>query len=95
MKQEKIFTLLEALYGETIERESAWRTYQNFLNICADEDNETMDYMLHVVNMNHKERLNLRNLIAEKGYELTPNELNQYIFLLLLAIYDHIESNLP
>ena len=44
--------------------------------------------------MTAKERLVLRNSIAERGYELTPNELNQYIFLLMLAIYEHIESNL-
>jgi len=94
MKQERIFRLLEALYGDTIKKESALKSYTNFLEICSDEDKTTMEYLLHVVNMTTRERLRLRNSIAERGYELTPNELNQYIFLLLLAIHDHIESNL-
>lgn len=44
--------------------------------------------------MTTKQRLVLRNSIAERGYELTPNELDQYIFLLTLAIYEYIEDNI-
>ena len=94
MKQERIFNLLQALYIDTIKEESALRSYKNFLKICSDEDDTTLEYLLYVRNMTAKERLVLRNSIAERGYELTPNELNQYIFLLMLAIYEHIESNL-
>tara|TARA_R110000824_G_scaffold27621_6_gene93687 strand:- start:67 stop:354 length:288 start_codon:yes stop_codon:yes gene_type:complete len=94
MKQERIFNLLQALYIDTIKEESALRSYKNFLKICSDEDDTTLEYLLYVINMTAKERLVLRNSIAERGYELTPNELNQYIFLLMLAIYEHIESNL-
>ena len=89
MKQEKITTLLNALYNDAIKPDSAWETYMNFYKLCLDGDSDTLDYLHHVVNMTSKERLDLRNRIAEKGFELTPNQLNQYIFLLLLAIYDY------
>tara|TARA_Y100001973_G_scaffold70618_1_gene102994 strand:+ start:91 stop:390 length:300 start_codon:yes stop_codon:yes gene_type:complete len=93
MKQERIFKLLQALYIDTIKEESALKSYKNFLKICSDEDDTTLEYLLNVVSMTAKERLVLRNSIAERGYELTPNELDQYIFLLTLAIYEHIEGN--
>ena len=40
------------------------------------------------LSMGAEERLRLRSRIAEKGFELTPNQLDQYIFLLFLAIYN-------
>ena len=89
MNQEKIFTLLTSLYDDTIALDSAWNTYRNFLQMCSDDDDETMEYLLNVVNMTARERLHLRNKIAERGFELTPNELNQYIFLLLMAVLDY------
>ena len=92
MKQEKITTLLKALYNDTIKSDSAWETYINFYKLCLDSDNDTIDYLYYVVNMNQEHRLRLRNRIAEKGFELTPNELNQYIFLLIMAMYDYIND---
>tara|TARA_R110000824_G_scaffold62141_1_gene164754 strand:+ start:4723 stop:4881 length:159 start_codon:yes stop_codon:yes gene_type:complete len=47
-----------------------------------------MEYMHGVISMGAEERLRLRSRIAEKGFELTPNQLDQYIFLLFLAIYN-------
>jgi hypothetical protein len=93
MTKEKIISLLVALHDDPIEINSALRTYDNFLQIFKEEDEETMDYMFGIVNMNLSQRLILRNSIAERGYELTPNELDQYIFLLLMAIYNHIGSD--
>mgnify|MGYP003118968369 CR=1 FL=1 len=92
MKQEKISTLLNALYSDAIKSDSAWETYIKFYKLCLENDNDTMDYLHEVVNMNHIQRLALRNNIAEKGYELTPSQLDQYIFLLLLAIYDYMSD---
>ena len=89
MRQEKISTLLNALYNDAIKPDSAWETYIKFYKLCLDQDVDTMEYLQGVVNMDQKQRLILRNRIAERGFELTPNELNQYIFLLLLSIYDY------
>ena len=93
MTKEKIISLLVALHDDPIEINSALRTYDNFLEIFQEEDQETLEYMLGIVNMNLKQRLVLRNKIAERGYELTPNELDQYIFLLLMALYNHMGSD--
>tara|TARA_R100000008_G_C3507711_1_gene127135 strand:+ start:379 stop:657 length:279 start_codon:yes stop_codon:yes gene_type:complete len=90
MDQEELLTLLIILFDDTIDPDRAWRTYNNFVNIFEDEDPATVDYLLDVVNMNHKQRLILRNRIAERGFELTPNELDQYIFILLMALYKYV-----
>jgi len=81
MKQEKISTLLEP--------EPAFETYNSFYKLCLDDDDDTIRYLHGIVNMNENQRLKLRNDIAEKGFELTPSQLDQYVFILLLAIYDH------
>ena len=90
MKHEELLTLLVILYDNTIDFDKAWRTYNNFLAIFKDEDEATIDYLLNIVNMNYRQKLLLRNRIAERGYELTPNELDQYIFILLMALYKYV-----
>ena len=90
MEQEELLTLLVILYDNTIDFDKAWRTYNNFLAIFKDEDEDTIDYLLNIVNMNYRQKLLLRNRIAERGYELTPNELDQYIFILLMALYKYV-----
>ena len=90
MKHEDLLTLLVILYDNTIDLDKAWRTYNNFLAIFKDEDEATIDYLLNIVNMNYRQKLLLRNRIAERGYELTPNELDQYIFILLMALYKYV-----
>tara|TARA_R110002050_G_scaffold37651_3_gene93235 strand:+ start:108 stop:386 length:279 start_codon:yes stop_codon:yes gene_type:complete len=90
MEQEELLTLLVILYENTIDFDKAWRTYNNFLAIFKDEDEDTIDYLLNIVNMNYRQKLLLRNRIAERGYELTPNELDQYIFILLMALYKYV-----
>jgi hypothetical protein len=89
MKQQKISALLKALYHDTIKLESVNTTYNNFYKLCLDSDKSTMDYLHDVINMCLSERLELRSRIAERGFELTPNQLDQYIFILVLAIYDY------
>jgi len=92
MKRQQISILLEAFYSDAIESEDAWRTYNNFYQICSEGDQDTIDYLHKVIDMEREARLLLRNRIAERGFELTPNQLDQYIFLLFLAIYDNIDD---
>jgi hypothetical protein len=89
MKKEKILTLLKALYRDTLKLESVGSTYTNFYKLCLDGDKDTMDYLHYVMNMQLDERLELRCRIAERGFELTPNQLDQYIFILILAVCDY------
>jgi|TARA_B100000131_G_C17612764_1_gene408392 hypothetical protein len=90
MEQEDLLTLLMILFDDTIDLDKAWKTYNNFINIFEDKDQDTIDYLLDVVDMDRKQRLVLRNRIAERGFELTPNELDQYIFILLMALYKYV-----
>jgi hypothetical protein len=88
MKRHEIFNLLETFYNDTIESDSAWKTYRNFYAMCSGGDRPTIEYMYGVIRMGTEERLRLRSRIAERGFELTPNQLDQYIFLLFLAVCD-------
>ena len=90
MEQEDLLTLLMILFDDTIDLDKAWKTCNNFINIFEDEDQATIDYLFDVVNMDRQQRLVLRNRIAERGFELTPNELDQYIFILLMALYKYV-----
>ena len=92
MKRQQISELLESFYNDAIEPESAWQTYQNFYQICTDGDKDTMEYMYDVIQMDTTQRLALRHKIAARGFELTPSQLNQYIFLLLLATMNYIDD---
>ena len=92
MKSQQLSSLLEAFYSDGIESEDAWKTYNNFYQICSEGDQDTIDYLHKVIDMKREARLLLRNRISEKGFELTPNQLDQYIFLLFLAIYDYIDD---
>jgi len=55
------------------------------------EDAATLDYLYHLVESDKYERLRYRNRLAEMGHELRPDELNQYIFLIVIAMSEYIE----
>ena len=88
MKRQKITSLLELFYSDSIDSDNAWKVYSNFLLMVSDSDSETMTYLHGVIDADPNRRLKLRNRMAERGFELTPSQLDQYIFLLFLAIYN-------
>ncbi len=92
MNKEQLTLVLQAFFDDSISRTSAWLAYCNFKNLLNDGDKDTIEYFLRVVEMNRISRLKLRNSMAEQGNELTPNQLDQYIFLLLLALNEYIEQ---
>ena len=89
MKRQKVTSLLELFYSDSIDSDDAWKAYSNFLLMVSDSDKETMTYLYDVIDYDSDRRLKLRNRMAERGFELTPSQLDQYIFLLFLAIYNH------
>ena len=92
MKKKEIDFLLSAIYEEPIEISSAWRSYSSFVSLFDEDDQEIVDYLLNIVELNRKQRLDFRNKIAERGYELTPNQLNQYILLIMIALREYVDT---
>tara|TARA_R110000824_G_scaffold367086_2_gene556196 strand:+ start:219 stop:500 length:282 start_codon:yes stop_codon:yes gene_type:complete len=92
MKQKEINLLLSAIYEDPIESTNAWKSYSSFVLLFDESDQDLTDYLLHVVELNRRQRLDFRNKIAERGYELTPNQLNQYILLVMIAMREYIDT---
>ena len=79
MNKKDLLIILETCYNDHIDIEAAWNCYCNLLQ-------KTVNYLHTLAKSKKQERLLLRNRIAEKGYELTPHELNQYLLMLALAL---------
>jgi len=70
-----------------------WEVYLRILSLFKENKCEkTLDYLETVGSMNQKERLAWRTKLAEMGIELTPSQVEDYIFILSLAIVDYWES---
>ena len=86
MNKKDLLIILETCYSDHIDIEAAWNCYCNLLQVCYESDQKTVNHLHTLAKSKKSERLLLRNRIAEKGYELTPNELNQYLLMLALAL---------
>jgi hypothetical protein len=91
MEKKRIGRILRSLYEPALEEDTAWDSYSNFIDLFLDGDPETTHYLMTICELDKGQRLHLRHKIAEKGFELTPCELNQYILLIMLALSDYIE----
>jgi hypothetical protein len=86
MNKKDLLIILKTCYNDHLDIEAAWNCYCNLLQVCYESDQKTINYLHTLAKSKKPERLRLRNRIAEKGYELTPNELNQYLLMLALAL---------
>ena len=77
MKKKEIDFLLSAIYEEPIEISSAWRSYSSFVSLFDEDDQELVDYLLNIVELNRKQRLNFRNKVLKED-TTNSNQLNQY-----------------
>jgi len=92
MNKKEVVKILYSVYDEPIPEKKAWKTFQAFLNLFTEENGAVTNYLLSVIEFNRRQRLSFRNKLAEKGYELTPNQLNQYIFLLIIAMSEYMDA---
>ena len=86
MDKELLYDLLSTSYEDTIDIEKAWSLYQNFDELCIDGDFTTIVYLYKICMMDKRARLEWRTRLAELGFELTPNEVDQYILILTLVL---------
>ena len=93
MEKTTLLHVLGSIYEPVIDKEVAWFAYNNFLELFIDGDRDTINYLITICELSQQQRLLLRFKMAEHGFELTPNELNQYILLILVALTEFIEAN--
>ena len=92
INQEKLISILNFTYKEPIDETNAWNCFNRFRDYIDQGEKETIDFFIEVAFCNQKEMLSLRNLIAELGFELTPNQLSQYVFLLTLSLLEKMPT---
>jgi len=83
--------LLNISYENPIDEKSAIDSYNRFEEFISCADQETIQYFTKIISLDSFELLELREKIAEIGYELTPEQMSQYIFILLICLTDNIK----
>jgi hypothetical protein len=87
MKRKKLARILNDFYEDALPTDHAWDTYLNFLKMYKSADEDTVEFMYNICNMTKKDMLRWRTRLAEKGFELTPNEIEQYILIAALVMH--------
>lgn len=88
MKQKQFNKVFYTWSKSDLEEDKAWETYLKYNKILKNKDDNMIEYLERLASFSKKEKLEWRNVLAEKGVELTPNQVNDYIFILSLAIMD-------
>ena len=57
----------------------------NYIDNCLPIE-DTIEFMYNICNMTKIDMLIWRNRLAEKGFELTPNEIEQYILIAAIVM---------
>lgn len=89
MKQKEFNKIFYTYSKNELEEATAWDVYLRFYKICKTGDQDTIDYLERIGSMDKKQMLEWRTRLAEMGMELTPAQVEDYIFVLSLAILKH------
>ena len=89
MKQKEFNKIFYTYSKNELEKDTAWDVYLRFYKICKTGDQDTIDYLERIGSMDKKQMLEWRTKLAEMGMELTPAQVEDYIFVLSLAILRH------
>jgi|TARA_B100000085_G_scaffold16821_1_gene14537 hypothetical protein len=93
MKQKTFTQLLYRHSKNTLEIENAWMVYLNLTKLFRDSDKDTVSYLEEIGSMTKEQKLKWRNSLASEGIELTPDQVDDYILILSLAITESWKSN--
>jgi len=93
MKQKTFTQILYRHSKNTLETEKAWIVYLNLVKLFKNSDKDTVSYLEEIGSMTKKQKLKWRNSLASEGMELTPDQVDDYILILSLAITECWKSN--
>ena len=93
MNKKQLTLVISSFFScDSLKPEKSWAAYKNFKKLCNEDDESTLDYFFSVIETDNKNKLKLRNNMAENGYELTPSQLEQYVFILRLCVNEYIDN---
>ena len=49
---------------------------------------DDIDYLFYICSMDKEQRQKYRAYLASKGFELRPDELNQFVLIIMIAMTD-------
>ncbi len=87
----EIHDIIASIYDWPITKTQTEEVYNNFSELIASDDLETVNFFMELVKFDKNQRRAYRSHLAEMGFELRPDEMNQYILLLMLAIMEAVE----
>jgi hypothetical protein len=90
--KEELELMLSFSFIDPLNIETAWDTYKRYLDMIIEADVDTIDYLWRLVKTDRNGMLKARMNFAEKGFELTPSQFEQYIFVLATSLVDSIEQ---
>ena len=90
--KEDLGIMLSFSFEEPINNDLAYNVYKNYVKLINSSDNETIDYLWRLVKQDRPGILKLRMKFAERGFELTPSQCEQYMFILATSLVDSIEQ---
>ena len=82
--------MLAMIFENPLNIDVAYQAYVNYIDLIDHADNLTIDYLWRLVKSDYDGILKTRMSFAEKGFELTPNQCEQYIFVLATSLVDSI-----
>ena len=80
--------MLNISYKDSMDEDLAWEAFSRFKKHIDNGDEETISYFLNIACLTETEILKLRTLLAEMGFELTPDQLSQYIYILTISLFE-------
>jgi len=88
VNKKDLCAMLEYAFDDPISEQEAWDTFNRFDDYVKNGDAETIDYFISLMMYKKTDVLKLRCQMAELGYELTPSQLSQYLFIMTTCILD-------
>tara|TARA_Y100000296_G_C5108120_1_gene223652 strand:- start:153 stop:443 length:291 start_codon:yes stop_codon:yes gene_type:complete len=93
MEKEKLHKILLSYHNDAISVDDAWKAYQNVIQMCRGDEFVMIFYLYTICKMDSKKRLIWRQELAEKGIELTPGQLDQYVRIINLALEHEMKDS--
>jgi hypothetical protein len=92
MDKEKLSQIINSIYEWPISEVKSWQVYKNLKELAEEEDNtDILDFLRFIVAFDKNQRLDYRNYLASLGYELRPDEFNQYILIIMIVLTEMVE----
>jgi len=91
MSKHKLLQLIGSIYDWPISEEKAWQVYTKLKEMIRKEDVDTVNFLKLIIAFDRTQRLEYRNYLASLGYELRPDEFNQYILIIMVVLSETVE----